>query len=383
MSDIGSVPTGGDGAGFDSSMHSTHIYPSMDTADRTGAAVLGASGYVGGELVRLLARHPALRLTTLGASSAAGRTLADVHPHLASLPDAGHALTPIEELDPSTLATHAEFVFCALPHGATADLAPGFLEAGLRVIDLGGDFRLRPEDYPVWYGFEHPAPGWVDKSVYGLTELFGSEVHDAQLIANPGCFPTPAVLGLAPLLAEGLVLPGLIRVDGKTGLSGAGRRSDEATQFTSAEESIRPYRFPGHQHTPEIERGLARATGEDVRVLFVPHVVPAARGVVVTCYAPLAVGVSTDRLVDALSAAYVQHPFVRVLVPGAMVDSKRVRGTNVVELQAAADERTGTAVVVGAIDNLGKGAAGQAVQNLNVALGIDETVGLATEGLYP
>ncbi len=357
--------------------------PPTEPGSRRRIAVLGASGYAGGELVRILARHPAVRMTTLAASAAAGRTLAEAHPHLASLPDAGHVLAAIEELDPPTLAAEAEVVFCALPRGTTAELAPGFLEAGIRVIDLGGDFRLRPEDYPAWYGFEHPAPGWVDKAVYGLTELFGSDVRDAQLVANPGCFPTPAILGLAPLLAEGLVLSGPIRVDGKTGLSGAGRRPEEATQFSSAEDSIRPYRLPGHQHTPEIERGLQRATGKDVPVLFVPHLVPAVRGVVVTCYAPLAEGVSTDDLIDALSAAYTQRPFVRVLTPGAMVDSKRVRGTNVVELQAAADERTGTAVVIGAIDNLGKGAAGQAVQNLNVALGVDQTAGLATEGLYP
>lgn len=352
-------------------------------APQVGVAVLGASGYAGGELVRLLARHPAVNLTTLAASTAAGQALADVHPHLASLSEAGRALAQVEDLDPSALAAEAAVVCCALPHGTSARLAPGLLEAGLRVIDLGGDFRLRPEDYPGWYGFDHPAPGWLDKATYGLPELFEEEVRGAQLVANPGCYPTPAILGLAPLLAGGLVDPGPIRVDGKTGLSGAGRRPKESTLFASVEDSVRPYRVPGHQHTPEIERGLELATGERVPVLFVPHLVPAVRGVLVTCYAPLADGVSTHDLTDALSAAYAGRPFVRVLPHGEMVDSKRLRGTNVVELQALADGRTGTAVVVGAVDNLGKGAAGQAVQNLNVALGLEETTGLATEGLYP
>ena len=348
-----------------------------------GVAVLGASGYVGGEIIRLLARHPGVRLTTLAASASAGRTLVDVHPHLGSLPQASVELNGIEDLDPTALEAGTSFVFTALPRGASAEVAPDLLEAGLRVLDLGGDFRLPAADYPAWYGFEHPSPGWLGKAAYGLTELFEADVRDAQLVANPGCYPTPAILGLAPLLAAGLVAPEAIRVDGKTGLSGAGRRAEEASLFASTEDSVRPYRVPRHQHTPEIERGLELATGIRVPVLFVPHLVPAVRGVVVTCYAPLAGEVSTEDLTDALSAAHAGRSFVRVLPPGRLVDSKRLRGTNAVELQAVADDRTGTAIVIGAVDNLGKGAAGQAVQNLNVALGLHEATGLTTEGLYP
>jgi N-acetyl-gamma-glutamyl-phosphate reductase len=353
------------------------------TSAPVGVAVVGASGYAGGELVRILARHSAVRITTLAASSAAGRTLAEAHPHLGSLAVAGRTMARADGLDPSALAADTSFVCCALPRGTSAAIASELLEAGVRVIDLSGDFRLSPEDYPPWYGFEHPAPGWLGKAAYGLTELFEADVRDAPLVANPGCYPTPAILGLAPLLTAGLVEPGPIRVDGKTGLSGAGRRPEEASLFTSTEDSVRPYRIPGHQHIPEIERGLELATGVRVPVLFVPHLVPAVRGVVVTCYAPLAESVTTADMTDALSAAYAGRPFVRVLPPGGMVDSKRVRGTNVVELQAVADDRTGTAVLIGAVDNLGKGAAGQAVQNLNVALGLDEATGLATVGLYP
>ena len=350
---------------------------------RIGVAVLGASGYAGGEIVRLIAGHPNAQLTSVGASTSAGKKLRAVHPHLASLPQADLELLDVGELDPSSLGEETSVVFCALPGRMGADLAPNLLEAGKRVIDLGGGFRLPAEDYPSWYGFDHPAPSWLSKATYGLPELLGSEIRDAQLIANPGCFPTAAILALAPLLARDLVAAAPIHVDGKTGISGAGRRPEERSMFTSSEDSIRPYRVPRHQHTPEIERGLERATGRRASVLFVPHLVPASRGVVVTCYAPLADGVSTEDLVGALADGYTGRPFVRVLSPGEMVDSKRLRGTNVLELQAEADPRTGTAIVVGALDNLGKGAAGQAVQNLNIALGLDEVTGLATEGLFP
>ncbi len=216
-----------------------------------------------------------------------------------------------------------------------------------------------------------------------MPELFGDRVAGAELVANPGCYPTAAILGVAPLLGGGLVEPGAIRVDGKTGLSGAGKAANESTTYTATEESLRPYRLPNHQHTPEIERGLELATGAAPPVLFVPHLVPAVRGVLTTSYATLTDGVTTDALTEALTVAYEGRPFVRVLAPGAMADSKRVRGTNVIELQAVADPRSGTAVVVGAVDNLVKGAAGQAIQNLNLMLGLDEAEGLPTLAVYP
>jgi N-acetyl-gamma-glutamyl-phosphate reductase len=344
-------------------------------------AILGASGYAGGELVRLLAAHPAVELTFLGSKDTAGRLLSEVHPHLASMPEASRVLQPIVA---ANVAATADVAFCALPHGASAALAPELLEAGVRVVDLGGDFRLPVEDYPQWYGFEHPAPDWLAKSVYGLPELFDAQVAGAQLVANPGCYPTPVILGLSPLLSAGLVdTSAPIHVDGKTGLSGAGKSLAEAALFTSTEDSIRPYRLPRHQHTPEMERGLELATGSAPPVIFVPHLVPTVRGVLTTCYATLSSDATTDSLTECLVAAYVDRPFVRVLPPGAMVDSKRTRGTNVVELQAVADPRTGTAIVVGALDNLVKGAAGQAIQNLNLMLGQDETTALPTLAAYP
>jgi N-acetyl-gamma-glutamyl-phosphate reductase len=349
-------------------------------ASSVRVAILGASGFAGGELVRLIDGHPGLETTFLGAAGSAGKRLLEVHPHLASL---AAATMSLDSIDPDAIAGAGDVALCALPHGATALLAPALLEAGLRVIDLSGDFRLPAEAYPDWYGFEHPCPAWLGKAVYGLPELFGDWLPGAQLVANPGCFPTPVILGVAPLIAAGLVEPGRVLVDGKTGISGAGRASTEAASFAATEESIRPYRVPRHQHTPEMERGIEMAAGVPSPVLFVPHLVPAVRGVVTTTYAGLSEGATTERLTEVLVETYRGRPFVRVLAPEAMVDSKRVRGTNVVELGAIADRRSGTAVVVGALDNLVKGAAGQALQNLNLVLGFPEATGLPTVAGYP
>ena len=340
-------------------------------------AVLGASGYSGGEIVRILLEHPAVEIAFLGGNRSAGATLAGVHPHLAGTRAAGLLVRPLEEMDGIDVALFA------LPHGACAGLAPPLLERGIRVVDLSGDFRLPAAAYPEWYGFEHPVAAWLDKAVYGLPELFRDQVREAVLVANPGCYPTPVALGLAPLLREGLIQPDGILVDGKSGLSGAGRKADEGAMFASTEESVRPYRFPGHQHTPEMERALELAAGAPTSVAFVPHLVPAVRGVLVTCYARATRGATTEILTDVLDSAYAGEPFVRVLPAGTMVDTKRVRGSNVVELQAGVDPRTGTAVVAGALDNLVKGAAGQAIQNLNLMAGFDETTALSTAGIYP
>ena len=348
--------------------------------ETTAVAVLGASGFTGGELVRLLAAHPTAEVTFLGGSGSVGQLLGEAHPQLAGLPAAA---MQIEEMDPAAVAGAADLVFSALPNGSSGSLLPAVVEAGARAIDLAGDFRLQASDYPEWYGFTHPAPAWLDRAVYGLPELFAKEVADAELVANPGCYATAAILGCAPLLRAGLAEAAPIRVDGKTGVSGAGRGASEATSFASTEDSVRPYRFPAHQHTPEMERGIARATGLDVSVLFVPHLVPAVRGVVTTCYLSLAPGATTQSLTACLDGAYADAPFVRVLPPGGMVDAKRTRGSNVLELQAVADARTGTAVVVGAIDNLVKGAAGQAIQNANLMLGLPEATGLPVAGVWP
>jgi N-acetyl-gamma-glutamyl-phosphate reductase len=344
---------------------------------RFRVGLLGASGFTGGELVRLLLEHPQVEMAFVAGGASAGRTVAQVHPHLSGTAAAGLPIRPGEDMPDVDLA------LLALPHGESSSRAPTLLEAGVRVIDLAGDFRLAAGAYPEWYGFEHPAPAWLEKSVYGLPEIFRERVHGAELIANPGCFATPVVLGLSPLLSAGLVEAGAVHVDGKTGISGAGRSGGDATSHAATEESVRPYRFPRHQHTPEMERALESACGAAVGVSFVPHLVPSVRGVLTTTYANARDGATTEDLVDALASAYAGEPFVRVLPPGAMVDTKRVRGSNVVELQAAVDPRTSSAIVVGALDNLVKGAAGQAVQNLNLMIGAEETTALPAVGMYP
>src|SRR5437899_9291850 len=244
-------------------------------------AVLGASGHSGGELLRLLAAHPGTELVAAGACEHAGMSLADVHPHLAPL----SGIT-LEALGPE-VAERCDVAFLALPHGTSAGLAPALLERGARVIDLAGDFRLPAEEYPTWYEFEHPSPAWLDKAVYGLPELFRADIPGAQLVANPGCFATAAALALAPA-ARAEMLGAPIIVDAKTGVSGAGAKPTATVHYAHTEGSVRPYRVGTHQHTPEIERVLSVAGGGDVRVTFVPHLVPAVRGVLVTCYAPFA-----------------------------------------------------------------------------------------------
>ena len=336
-------------------------------------AVLGASGFSGAELLRLLASHPGLEVAFAGAHDAAGQPLGRVWPHLA--PFAGLELRPNEEVDPGSVAA----AFVALPAGESSAIAPGLVEGGVRVVDVGSDFRLPAEDYPAWYGFEHTAPAWLDKATYGLTELFRQDVAGASLVANPGCYPTPVILGLWPLFQAGLV-EGDVVVDGKSGISGAGKKLTPQSHFASLDGSVQAYRVGRHQHTPEMERTLAR-TGASPAVTFVPHLVPAVRGIVTTSYVRAAA--APEELRAALADDYAGEPFVRVLDAGELPDPKRLSGTNVCELAVEVDRHSQTAVVIGAIDNLGKGAAGQALQNLNLMLGQAETLGLSTVGVYP
>ena len=341
-------------------------------AARPTVSVVGVSGYTGGELARLLSAHPDVDVVGLGGRESVGKTLVEVHPGLR-----GSTLGDRRIVEPEALPG-ADVVLLALPHEESASTAPASLERGSRVVDLSGAFRLAADAYPTWYGFEHPAPAWLDKAVYGLPERWRTSIADASLVANPGCFPTAAVLALAPLVDAGLIA-GTVAIDGKTGVSGAGRASADVLSIAHVAESIRPYRFPRHQHTPEIERAL----GDGIAVSFVPHLVPAVRGVVVTCFARATEGTTDANVRDALSTAYAIEPFVRTLGDGEMPDTRRVRGTNLVEVVATLDVRTSTVVALAALDNLVKGAAGQAIQNLNLLLGIDETTNLPTVGIVP
>ncbi|MFL5799727.1 MAG: N-acetyl-gamma-glutamyl-phosphate reductase [Actinomycetota bacterium] len=349
------------------------------TDETIPVAVLGASGFSGAELLRLLVEHPRLEVTFVGAHDAAGQRLGDVWPHLA--PFADRMLEPNDALDPGSVGA----AFLALPAGHSSRIVPAFAERGVRVVDVGPDFRLPPADYPAWYGFDHSAPAWVEKAAYGLTEVFREEIRGAAIVANPGCYPTPVLLGLWPLVKAGLT-EGDVVVDGKSGISGAGKTPTAQSHFASLDGSVRAYRVGRHQHTPEMERILGR-TSAGPSVTFVPHLVPAVRGIVTTSYVRVAAGATADDLRATLVAGYGGEPFVRVLPAGTTPDPKRLAGTNVCELAVEVDTHAsgarGTAVVIGAIDNLGKGAAGQAVQNLNVMLGMEEGAGLATVGVYP
>lgn len=342
-------------------------------AQRVG--IVGASGYGGAELVRLLHDHPALELTTVAAASKAGTPIADLYPNLATGED-------FDAIDPSALAA-LDLVFLATPHGPALDLAAQLHEAGTRVVDLSSAFRLGPDDFATWYGEDHPHPG-LAPAVYGLTEFNRDAVAGATLVANPGCYPTATLLGLLPVAAAGLIDPATIVVDAKSGTSGAGRGAADHLHFSHVDGNLAAYGAPAHRHTGEIEAWLADFGGiPRTPISFTPHLIPMPRGLLATAYATLADGVGADDVQNALRERYDTERFVTVLAPGRFPQTKGLAGSNACHVSAVVDPRTGRVVIISAIDNLGKGAAGQALQNANLMLGLDEGLGLGTIGLYP
>jgi N-acetyl-gamma-glutamyl-phosphate reductase len=335
-------------------------------------AIVGATGYAGGELARLLLRHPRARVTAVVARSHRGEPLRAVQPHLHDAPD---------ELRIGEDVGDAEVVFTALPAGEAAKRAPAWLDEGRLVIDIGSDFRLRDAAlYREWYGYEHPAPDLLAGAVYGLTEQARPALRGARLVANPGCYPTAALLALLPALRAELVGDDLV-VDAKSGVSGAGHTVDEAFLFGTINESVRAYGVPRHRHTPEIAQEVERVTSRAPRLTFTPHLIPMTRGLVATCYADLRDAVTAAQVREAYATAYAEEPFVRVVeAPPA---TKAALGSNVCLIYAAVDERARRLVAIGAIDNLVKGAAGSAIQNMNVAVGWPEEAGLEAPALWP
>lgn len=337
-------------------------------------AVAGASGYAGGELLRLLLGHPDLDIGPVTAASSAGRTIGEVHPQLPALAD-----RPLLATDADTLAA-ADLVFLALPHGESAALARA-LPTQQRIVDLGADFRLG--DAAAWTTFYNDA--YAGHWLYGLPELPGAraQIAEASRVANPGCYPTSVAVALSPLLAEGLV-DGLVTVVAASGTSGAGRSPSEALLASQVMGSMSPYKVGGvHQHTPEIEQALSHAAGREVPVSFTPILAPMPRGILATCSVDLAPDVGDDDLRECLHAAYAREAFVSVLPPGRWPHTASTLGGNSVHLQAVADRRTGRAIVIAALDNLVKGAAGQALQNANLMLGLPEATGLSASGVAP
>lgn len=335
-------------------------------------AVLGATGYTGIELVRLLSGHQAAVPVFLSSESYAGQKLSDVHPQFHGLVN-----LKLDLLDVDDIPSSVELVFCALPHGKSASIVSALLEKGFRVIDLSADFRLKEAGlYSEWYSLEHPYPSLLDKSVYGLPELYGDEVKTAGLIANPGCYPTSIILALAPLLRENLADSESIIIDAKSGVSGAGRAPKQQFHFPDCSENFKAYRVASHQHTAEIEQELGRLAGKGLKVTFTPHLVPMARGILSTIYLELNENKQEKALRELFEEFYSNCSFVRVLPDGFMPETRYVRGSNYCDLALKADRRTGRLVVISAIDNLVKGASGQAVQNMNLMLGWPEDTGL-------
>ncbi len=346
-------------------------------------AIIGASGYSGEELVRLLLNHPHVDLVAVTSRQSAGQTVAQVFPKFASHPKS----KALRFTDPNAevLAKQAEIVFLALPHGVAAEFAVPLLNAGCTVIDLSADFRLKSaEVYKEFYAHDHPAPELLQKSVYGLPEVHRAKIKGATLIASPGCYPTSVLLPTIPLLRAKLIKPTGIIADSLSGVSGAGRKAEVDYLFVECNESVRPYGLPKHRHLSEIEEQLSLASGEKVTIQFTPHLIPVNRGILTTLYlAPekhfsnateaAALG---EQITACYQAAYANEPFVRVLEGKALPDTKNVVGTNVVEIAWRLDPRTGRLIVMSAEDNIVKGASGQAVQSMNILCNFPETAGL-------
>ena len=341
------------------------------------AAVLGASGYTGADLIRLAARHPNIEIVALVAKGHAGQTLAQVFPHLGGLglPN----LVTADEADWNAV----DVAFCGLPHG-TAHGEIKKLPARVKVVDMSADFRLRDlRTYAEWYGGEHGAPELMKGAVYGLTEHYREAISSARLVACPGCYPTAVLLALLPLVKDKLIAGEDIIIDAKSGVSGAGRTLKQNILFSEAGEGLSPYGIGNHRHVPEIEQELARAAGSDVKVNFTPHLVPMSRGELCTSYVRLAGKATAGDLRKALAGAYAASPFVRVVEEGVIPATQHVRGSNYCHIGVFADRIPGRAIVVSAIDNLVKGSAGQAIQNFNLMQGLDETTALEQLPLFP
>ncbi len=365
----------------------------MTQPERVKVAVVGASGYTGGELLRLLMVHPRVTITAVTSEKSAGSAVASVFPHLTKL-----LPLSFESLTPDAIAARADVVFLALPHTKSLQPAAECLSAGKRVIDLSADYRLKDtRAYEAWYEVPHPYPTLVQEAVYGLPELHRKEIRHARLVAAPGCYPTAAILQLAPLVAKQLVQPESIVVDAKSGISGAGRSPALPYHFPEAHESVEAYKVGRHRHIPEIEQELnalhathapgaqtaSATTSSPIRIAFTPHLVPMNRGILSTAYCRLSEPIKAADIHALYREAYDGEPFVRLLEDGVAANPGHVRGSNFCDLAVYPDARTGWVVTTAALDNLVKGAGGQAIQSMNLMLGFPEQTGLTAPGVFP
>lgn len=340
--------------------------------------IYGGSGYTGMELTRLLLNHPEAEVVSITSRRFAGVPVAQVYPVLMGQTELVYTNDPPEEL-----VENCDVVFLALPHGASMELAPLFLKAGKKVIDLSADFRIRDlAVYEAWYR-KHSAPGLIPDAVYGLPELYRDKIRKARLVANPGCYPTSIILGLAPALSSGLIDPISVIADSKSGATGAGREPLITSLYCEVSGSFKAYKVGGHRHTPEIEQELSLLSRTDMTISFTPHLLPLKRGILSTMYAGLARDVSTADAVALYRDFYRKEPFVRVCEAGQFPNISSIAGSNFCDIGLTVDPRTNRLIVVSVIDNLIKGASGQAIQNMNIIYNLPETAGLPRVALYP
>jgi N-acetyl-gamma-glutamyl-phosphate reductase len=342
---------------------------------KTPVAIVGASGYTGEELVRLLLAHPNVDLIAATSRQLAGKSLAEVFPRFAH--QTKTTALKFSNSDPKEIARSAKIIFLALPHGLAAEFAEPFLSTGARVVDLSADFRIKDADiYREFYGHEHPAPDLLGKSVYGMPEIYRDQIRGAQLVACPGCYPTSILIPLRPLIRRKAIERSRILVASMSGVTGAGRKVETDYLFSECNESVRPYAVPKHRHLSEIEQELSNLAGERITIQFTPHLVPINRGIVTTIYTDIAGNVVNLDPEVMFSGAYADEPFVRLLGDARLPDTKHVVGTNFIDFAWKIDKRTNRLIVMSAIDNIVKGASGQALQCMNLMLGLPETAGL-------
>ncbi|MFB2919256.1 MULTISPECIES: N-acetyl-gamma-glutamyl-phosphate reductase [Aerosakkonema] len=352
----------------------------MGDMGRVPVGIVGASGYGGVQLVRLLKEHPGVELVYLGGESSAGKPFSDLYPHL------GHQVDlTIEPIDLEKIAARCQFVFLSLPNGLAYKMAPSLLEKGCKVLDLSADYRFADIDtYTAWYGGDRNDKAVAASAVYGLPELYRDRIASAQLVGCPGCYPTASLLALSPLLKQGLILPETAIIDAKSGTSGGGRQAKTHLLLAEADNSLGAYGVARHRHTPEIEQICSDLAGHEVTVQFTPHLIPMVRGILATVYATLRdPGLVREDLITIFNAFYRNAPWVKVLAGGVYPQTKWACGTNLCYIGVEVDPRTDRVIVMSAIDNLMKGQAGQAVQCMNLMSGWEETLGLPQMSFYP
>ena len=340
--------------------------------------IIGATGYVGIEIVRLLQNHPGVNIASVVSQSFSGRKISDVYPNLKNVFE-----MECQELDIDKISQEADIFITALPHGVSKEVIPRLIEKGKRVIDHSGDFRYKSvEVYEKWYNTKHEMPELLNLAVYGLPEIYRDKIAEAQIVANPGCYPTCSILGIAPLLANNLIETQNIIIDAASGVTGAGRNTELPYQFCECTENFKAYKVATHRHTSEIEQELSLIAKEEILVSFTPHLVPMKRGMLCTIYANLKFKKSSSELLKMYRDYYKNEFFIRILDEGKLPETKYVAGSNYIDIGLVVDERLNRVIVLSALDNLGKGAAGQAVQDLNIMCGLPENMGLTAPGLY-